>query len=237
MALQKINWTQINTVPPSGTTVVLGSETSPLSTIYVSEVAGVDQFHIGSLETDGDVVIGGNLSVLGTTTIIDSTTISLGDNIIELNGVAGSLGGFIVKDTTSPNLASGSLLWDAANDRWIAGPSGSEQPILVGGAGTTDYLQKVDTDGSLIDSRISDDGTSIILSGATIIKGDLIVQGKTTLTQSDDPASESVVVSGAMKIVENFINTQIISASLSIQGLGVLSDPSANTEIDLGGFF
>ena len=146
MALQKINWTQINTVPPSGTTVVLGSETSPLSAIYVSEVAGVDQFHIGSLETDGDVVIGGNLSVLGTTTIIDSTTISLGDNIIELNGVAGSLGGFIVKDTTSPNLASGSLLWDAANDRWIAGPSGSEQPILVGGAGTTDYLQKVDTE-------------------------------------------------------------------------------------------
>lgn len=237
MALQKINWTQIETVPPSGTTIVLGSETSPLGAIYVDEILGINQFTIGSLDTDGDVTVGGNLTVLGTTTIIDSTTISLGDNIIELNGIAGSLGGFIVKDTTSPSSISGSLLWDAANDRWIAGPSGSEQPILVGGNGTTDYLQKVNTDGSLIDSRISDDGTSIILSGATVIKGDLIVQGKTTLIQTDDPAAESLVVSGAMKIVENFVNSQIISASLSIQGLGVLSDPSANTEIDLGGFF
>jgi hypothetical protein len=48
---------------------------------------------------------------------------------------------------------------------------------------------------------------------------------------------ESLVVSGAMSIVKNQINNQIISASLTIQGLGTLSDVSSNAVIDLGGFF
>ena len=69
------------------------------------------------------------------------------------------------------------------------------------------------------------------------IKGDLIDEGKTTLIQKLDPNVESLVVSGAMSIVQNQINSQIISASLSIQGLGTLSDVSSNSVIDLGGFF
>ncbi len=226
MALQKINWTQIDTVPPSGSTVVLGSETSPLEGIYVN-----------NMDLSGSLVIGGNLTVQGTTTIIESTTISLGDNIIELNGTASSLAGLIVQDPTSPNLVSGSLLWDSANDRWIAGPSGSEQPILIGGLGHENVLQKVHADGTLVDSRITDDGSLITISGATTIKGDLIVEGRTILVQTGDPDSETLIVSGAMKIVENLINSQIISASLNISGLGTLSSPTANAEIDLGGFF
>ena len=237
MALQKINWTQIETVPPSGTTVVLGSEYSPLEGIFTNDLSVSGALSINTLQTSGSVVVGGDLTVLGTTTIIDSTTISLGDNIIELNGTADALGGFIVKDPTSPNLVSGSLLWDSVNDRWIAGPSGSEQPILIGGLGNTNVLQKVHADGTLVDSRVSDDGSIITISGATIIKGDLIVEGKTTLIQKNDPNAESLVVSGAMSIVQNMINSQVISASLNLQGLGVFSSPTANAEIDLGGFF
>jgi uncharacterized Zn-binding protein involved in type VI secretion len=237
MALQQINWTQIDTIPPSGSVIILGSEESRLEGIFVNELNVSGSFGVDTLDTSGDVVIGGNLTVLGTTTIIDSTTISLGDNIVELNGSAASLGGIIVKDTTLPNAVSGSLLWDSVNDRWIAGASGSEQPILVGGSGTSNVLQKIDGGDRLVDSRITDDGTIVTISGATIIKGDLIVEGKTTLIQKNDPNSESLVVSGAMKIVENLINSQIISASLNIQGLGVLSSTSANAEIDLGGFF
>jgi hypothetical protein len=228
MALQKINWTQIDTIPPSGTTIVLGSESSPLEAIYVRD-----------MDLSGSLVVGGNLTVLGSSTIIDSTVISLGDNIIELNGTAGALGGLLVHDPTSPNLVSGSLLWDSTNDRWIAGPSGSESIILLASvSGTTNHLQKLNGNGnSLEDSRVIDDGTTITLSGSTIIRGDLIVEGKTTLLQKNDPNSESLVVSGAMKIVENLINSQIISASLNISGLGTLSSPTANAEIDLGGFF
>jgi len=228
MALQQINWTQINTVPPSGTTVVLGSDPFPLDGIYVKD-----------MDISGSLDIGGNLTVHGTTTIIESNTISLGDNIIELNGTANAFGGLLVKDPTAPTLVSGSLLWDSINDRWIAGPLGSEQTItLVSMSGTTNHLQKLNGNGTTLeDSRIIDDGSMITMSGATTIKGDLIVEGITTLVQKNNPASESLIVSGAMKVVENLIGAQIISASLNIQGLGTFSSPTAMTEIDLGGFF
>lgn len=228
MALQQINWTQIDTIPPSGTTVVLGSETSPLQGIYVRD-----------MDISGSLDIGGNLTVRGTTTIVESTTISLGDNIIELNGTAEAFGGLLVKDPTSPNLVSGSLLWDSLNDRWIGGPSGSESIFLMGSvSGTTYHLQRLNGNGNTLeDSRIVDDGTMITVNGATTIKGDLIVEGRTILVQKNDPNSESLIVSGAMKIVENLIGSQIISASLNISGLGTLSSQTANAEIDLGGFF
>lgn len=75
------------------------------------------------------------------------------------------------------------------------------------------------------------------ITGSLKIKGDLIVEGQTTLIQKLDPESESLVVSGAMTIIQNQINDQIVSASLTIQGLGTLSDTNNNTVIDLGGFF
>ena len=47
------------------------------------------------------------------------------------------------------------------------------------------------------------------MSGSMRIKGDLIVEGKTTLIQKLDPSVESLVVSGAMSIVQNQINKNI----------------------------
>ena len=81
-----------------------------------------------------NVTINGDLTVKGTTTSIQSTTVSIGDNIIELNGSSVANGGLLVKDPTAPNTVSGSLLWDSTNDFWKAGALGSELKILrVGG--------------------------------------------------------------------------------------------------------
>jgi len=80
-----------------------------------------------------NVTINGNFVVSGTTTTVDSTTVSIGDNIISLNGTGGAYGGIEVKDPTAPNTVSGSLLWDTAHDRWIAGPKGAESNILLAG--------------------------------------------------------------------------------------------------------
>lgn len=78
-----------------------------------------------------NLVIGGNLTVNGTSTIVNSTTVEIGDNIISLNGTGATNAGLVVKDPTSPNTVSGSLLWDTTNDYWIAGPLGSEKRIAV----------------------------------------------------------------------------------------------------------
>lgn len=132
MALQQINWLQINTKNiPSGSQVILASESNPLEWVYTKNLFTSGGFIVsGSLDTSGDVVIGGNLTVKGATTIIESNIVSIGDNIIELNGTLGSYGGLIVKDQTQPNTVSGSLLWDTVNDKWIGGPLGSEEGFI-----------------------------------------------------------------------------------------------------------
>lgn len=85
--------------------------------------------------TGSNVVVLGDLSVRGTTTTIDSTTISLGDNVIELNGTGVANGGLIVKDTTGPDTTSGALIWDSTNDYWKAGQINKESRILLADGG------------------------------------------------------------------------------------------------------
>lgn len=73
-------------------------------------------------------------------------------------------------------------------------------------------------------------------TGSYKITGSLEVDGQTVLTQTsiNDPA---LVISGAMDIIKAQIQSEIVSASLSIENLGTLADRSSNETIDLGGFF
>lgn len=73
-------------------------------------------------------------------------------------------------------------------------------------------------------------------NGDWIISGSLLVHGQTVLTQTSslDPA---LIVSGAMEMVRAEFANEIVSASLSIQGLGTFGDPRDNEIVDLGGFF
>jgi hypothetical protein len=89
----------------------------------------------GAITISGtDVSIAGGLTVLGTTTIIDSTTLNIKDNIIQLNGAGSANAGLVVRDATGTT-TSGSLLWDTTNDRWIAGPLDNEAKVLTDGMG------------------------------------------------------------------------------------------------------
>lgn len=124
------------------------------------------------LTVGGNVEITGNLSVLGTTTTINSTTVELGDNIIELNGTGAANAGLLVKDVTAPNTNSGSLLWDGTNDYWKGGALGSEKEFARFNADpTVNTIQKVDANGLLVDSVLTDDGTDATFSGDVIVDG------------------------------------------------------------------
>lgn len=244
MALQQIYWEQIATEDiASGITVNLGNSTNTLNDIHAknlylngqdigdvinSNVEALNQFTASvteSLEfTGSNLTVKGDLNVLGSFTAIRSETVVLDDNIIELNGSEGSFGGLMVKDPSQPNVVSGSLLWDTVNDRWIAGPMGSELPIarqddLVWGNSGSFW-------GATSDLQVT---------GSVVIKGDLKVEGQTTL-QSQDITKDSLIVSGALSILKNELNAQIRSASLSIENLGNLGDRLSNSVMDLGGF-
>jgi len=108
--------------------------------IYSPEIIGNTSVS-GALNVQGDItgssmylsngaIIAGDLTVNGTTTFISSSTLEIGDNIIEINyNRAAGPSGMIVYDTTSPFTAS--MLWDDVNDAWMAGPYGAESPIIL----------------------------------------------------------------------------------------------------------
>lgn len=103
-------------------------------------------------DTDYADLVVENLTIKGTQTIVDSTTVALGDNIIVLNkdeaGTPSQNAGIEVERGTSTNAT---LLWDESNDRFVAGETGSEKAIarrhavsfvnadLVGGALTVTH--------------------------------------------------------------------------------------------------
>ena len=91
-----------------------------------------DETIAGNKTFSNNITISGNLSVEGTTTTIDSTTVNIGDNILELNyGGSQTTGGILIKDGTGDSTVSGSLLWDSTNDYWKAGKLGSESEVIV----------------------------------------------------------------------------------------------------------
>jgi hypothetical protein len=229
----QINWLQIDTANvPSGSIIDLGSIEQPLNGVYARNLYSSGSLTLGGdLDIPGNLVVSGNLTVKGTTTAVESNVVTIGDNIVELNGTSAAFGGLLIKDPTSPNTISGSLLWDSLNDYWVAGPLGAEEKVI---------LQSDLDDNTIWQETGSFYATTndLQVTGSMIIKGDLRVEGTTTLVQTLDPAVESLIVSGAMSIVRNQLTPQIVSASLSIQNLGSLSDRSLASVLDCGdGFF
>jgi hypothetical protein len=76
---------------------------------------------------------------------------------------------------------------------------------------------------------------SLYTTGSVTIDGDLIVRGTTTLTAAN-ALRESLIISGAMAIMNAQIQAQIISASISMQGQIVISQQGNVDVMDLGGF-
>jgi hypothetical protein len=263
MALQKINWTQIDSANvPSGALIDIGAISGSLHAGYFDNLiisgvpinelitANADLTSLNSytaslkdaIQTTGsNLTVLGDLLVKGTTTIIQSQIVQLDDNVIELNGSAGAFGGLLVKDTTDPNQISGSLLWDTLNDMWIAGPLGDEKPIATEPQLTflsTSVATLIDEIGIFREtSSFYATTNDLQITGSVIIRGDLRVEGGTTMVQTTE-TKDTLTVSGAMSIVKNMVNNQIVSASLSIQNLGVLADRNQNAIFDCGdGFF
>jgi hypothetical protein len=118
----------------TGTLKVTGNITNPNITAIESATGSLNTFTSSLLTaielTGSNLTVRGNFLVKGTTTNVNTTTLDVDNNLINLNGNGASFSGIRVKDTTGPNLVSGSLLWDASNDYWIGGQLGSEQRLV-----------------------------------------------------------------------------------------------------------
>ncbi len=184
------------------------THTGATGNLTISSTNG-DVYVEGTRFSGNDLIVAGNFTVTGTQTIVNSTTVEIGDNIIVLNaaGVVAD-GGIVVRDAVGAQTASGSLLWNATDDYWYAGTSGSTQYRLAqfaAGTGVTDnYLPKSANDGSkhLTNSIISDDGTTATIHGN--ISGSLLqvntgIQA-TGLTGIIDTSSRAIFRDGSNRL-------------------------------------
>jgi hypothetical protein len=165
----------------------------------------------------GNVTVTGNLSVEGTTTTIDSTTVNIGDRILELNygGAAGDAG-ILVSDAVGGATTSGSLLWDASEDAWIAGALGGEKEIaLLNATPTSNTVLKANASGLLVDSQITDDGTNVTIGGTAELRLNSATANAFAFFNGDK-SLESVAASTAGDVIQ--YNGSSFVASNEIDG-------------------
>jgi hypothetical protein len=118
----------------TGTLKVTGNITSPNITAIETSTSSLNSFTSSLLTaielTGSNLTVRGDFLVKGTTTNVNTSTLDVDNNLINLNGSGATFAGLRVKDTTAPSQISGSLLWDSTNDYWVAGQLGSEQRLV-----------------------------------------------------------------------------------------------------------
>lgn len=180
--------------------------------------AGATKF---SVDQTGNVTVSGNLNVLGTQTIVNSTVVEIGDNTIVLNATSSpaASGGLYVNDI---NLnVTGSLIWDSYLNQWLHGVKGSEIGI-PGGSGTVNYVPKWNGTYSLTDSNISDNGSRVTISSP------LQVNGQASITGSIIPGtSTSYDLGSADKRWRNFYSSYLNSENSIISATGSIEPGSS----------
>ena len=178
-----------------------------------------DSVTIATASIQNDLSVGrhltveGNLYVNGTTTTIDSTTIQIGDNIIELNGFGGANAGLVVRDVNTPNMVSGSLLWDSTNDFWMGGALSNEKEFArFNATPTSGSVQVIGANGLLVNSQISDDaikvtiGTDLVISGLSASSFLVSNGSKKLISVTPSNAGDMVQWNGSSFIASNEID-------------------------------
>ena len=191
----------------------------------------------GNKTFSNNVIISGDLSVEGTTTTIDSTTVNIGDNTLELNyGGSQTSGGILVKDATGSSTVSGSLLWDSTNDYWKLGKLDSEARVIVGnGTDTAGKITKFSADGVITDSIISENGTTVTISNDLITSGDITASGDIRTGQyirkTDDATYPYINLASENEIRFGLTNSEFVTIGPGRQKWGSETVNSGN-----GGF-
>ena len=117
---------------------------------------------VGDQTISGNLTVTGNFTVAGTPTTVNSTVLTVKDNIITVNkGEAGS--GVTLRyaglDVDRGDLARQRLLWDETSGKWVAGPTSQEVALAtesyvttaISGKANTSSLATVATSGSYAD--------------------------------------------------------------------------------------
>ena len=171
------------------------------------------------------------MTVNGTTTQINSTQVNIGENILELNyGGSAATAGIYAKDATGGSTTSGSLLWDATNDYWMAGKKGTEAKILTDGLGVisgSGQLGNYETTGRGIvsgSSQITPLLPTGVVSGSSQVNfTQLSGISANIISASADSANIDFIITGG-SITAN-LKGDVVSGSSQVSYLGLSNIP------------
>lgn len=270
------NTTGIATIATTGSNTFTGIQhitNTTNSTGYVDGALIVD----GGVGIGKDVNISGSLTVLGilsavtmSTQYVTSSQVNIGTNKIILNDDdLVRFAGISVFDSGSTP-ASGSLYWDSLHNRWIyENESGSayNSAVLIAGPKNTGSLgDEVGLtvgritvavgDDHIGDSQITDDGTTVAISGSLVVTGSVsaslftgdgsglvgINGGTLMLSGSEggssffDLADQAILVSGSNGIAVTVNNQSLIVSGVNATTTtkGVASFNSTNFSVTGG---
>ena len=212
-----------------GTGVVSGSS----QVVTAATVKGALNGNLGTLtlgDSNDTVSIPGNLSVEGTRTFIDSTTLQIGDNIIELNGSGTNDGGIYVRDAEASTTTTGSLIWNTGDDKWTAGPKGSEDDVVLATA-TQTLTNKTINGSQLVDDSVTNaklDNSSVSFGGVSVALG--ASDSTPAFNLADATGYQTSNLSGTItnsQLAGSIANGKLANSAITIMG----------TSTSLGGSF
>lgn len=191
--------------------------------------AGSGNFTVDA--STGDVIVGGNLTVQGTTTTVDSTTVSIADPVFEIGD-----------DATDDNLDRGIKFlyndgaakigffgFDDSTGKFIALSDATDSTSTFSGTALPAIFGNVEV-GTITSNT---DKFTVDASGNTLVAGTLDVTGATNLndtTTSTNTTTGALIVDGGVGIAEN-LN---IGGNLNVGGtFGLTSAVSLENKITL----
>ena len=146
---------------------------------------GANNIFTGNQNTiQGNLFISGNLYVSGAEVILSSSTLIVGDRIIELNAnLVNGPAGIYAFDVTAPT-TTGSLLWEPTLNYWVAGDINNETKVIT--AADTGSLSVASASYALTASYAENapviDTGSFATTGSNQFNGNQTITGSILLT-------------------------------------------------------
>lgn len=184
----------------------------------------------------GDLYVSGNLQVLGSSTnvTLESSTVNIGDNIIQVNAYSpfDRYAGLSAYDSGSSG-ASGSFLWDSTNDYWLIVNANSYSSKIIG---TTASTGGTGTEISLTS------GVFPIASASNTIEDSLLTYSGTTLAFNTnkftvESVSGNTAISGNLTLsysggTDGGTKTSRVTFRNSSNVIGFVSTTETTNELD-----
>jgi hypothetical protein len=223
-------------IPVTGNTLSLGNTTQRWSSIWANNITITTNVAAEGIVAR-DISITGNLTVSGTTTYINTTSLAIGDNIFVLNADLDGVtpptedAGFTVNRGSAANV---SFLWDETNDRWKIGSNAIFDSTLTA-TGAATFSNNVNITGTANASAVNI-GANVNLSTASISVGNSSVNtsiNSSSISTGDLTLSGNLTTTGgnfSIGVPASFSNTFSVtgnatfSNTLAVTGATTLSN-------------